>query len=99
MLAGEGLHPRRRARACVRRAASATVIDGPFAEAKELVGGYWMIQAKSHGGGDRVGEALPAPTSDIGIEIRQVFEAEDFGERAPGAAGERESRRRAQTAH
>jgi hypothetical protein len=81
LLAGEGLHPSSKG-ARVRFAGDKrTVIDGPFSETKELVAGFWLLQVKS------LDEAIewikrcpnPMPGTESEIEIRQVFEAEDFG--------------------
>lgn len=81
LLAGEGLHPSSRG-ARVRFAGDRrTVIDGPFAETKELIAGFWIWRVKSRE------EAIewvrrcpdPMPGNDAEIEIRQIFEAEDFG--------------------
>ena len=94
MLAGEGLHPSSKGvRVRVLRARSGPSIDGPFAETKELVAGFWLLQVRSK---DEVIEWVrrcPNPfDGESEIEIRQVFEAEDFGEaftpelRAPGGA-------------
>ena len=73
-----------------------TVIDGPFAETKELVAGYWMWQCKS------LDEAIDwlkrAPFQDTEVEIRQVFEAEDFGDNLTPEVREQEERLRAQVA-
>ena len=81
MLAGEGLHPSSKGARVRFSGSKRTVIDGPFAETKELVAGFWLIQVKSKE------EAIewvkrspnPFPGTDSEIEIRQVFEAEDFG--------------------
>ncbi len=59
MLAGEGLHPSSKGARVRFSGAKRTVIDGPFAETKELIAGFWLWQVKSHGRGDRVGQALP----------------------------------------
>ncbi len=59
LLALDGLHPPSRARGCVSTAVKPSVTDGPFAEAKEVIGGYWMIQARSREEAHRVGLALP----------------------------------------
>ena len=81
MLGGEGLQPSSRG-ARVRFSGKArTVIDGPFAETKELIAGYWIFKTKS------LQECIdwvkrspnPFPDQDSEIEIRQIFEAEDFG--------------------
>ncbi|HEV7803293.1 MAG TPA: YciI family protein [Burkholderiales bacterium] len=82
MLAGEGLHPSSKGARVRFSGDQRTVIDGPFAETKELVAGYWMWQVKSKE------EAIewvkrcpnPMPGSESEIEIRQVFEADDFGD-------------------
>ena len=82
MLAGEGLHPSSRG-ARVRFAGGKTsVIDGPFAETKELIAGYWLFQCKSLDECIEWVRRCPAPMGDIesDIEIRQVFDAADFGE-------------------
>jgi hypothetical protein len=81
MLAGDGLHPSKRGKRVRFSGGKRSVVDGPFAEAKELVAGYWIWQVKS------IEEALewvrrcpdPMPGEDAEIEIRPVFEAEDFG--------------------
>jgi hypothetical protein len=80
MLAGEGLHPSSKGKRVRFSGAARTVIDGPFTETKELVAGYWLWQVKS------IDEAIewvkrcpnPMPTESE-IEIRPLFEAEDFG--------------------
>ena len=59
MLAGEGLHPTSKGARVRFSGNKRTVIDGPFAETKELIAGYWLWQCKSQRGGDRVGQALP----------------------------------------
>ena len=100
MLAGEGLHPSSKG-ARVRFAdGKTTVIDGPFAEAKELIAGYWLWQVKSKE------EAIawvkrcpnPMPGEESEIEIRQVFEADDFGPEFTPELREQEERLRAQAA-
>jgi hypothetical protein len=77
MLAGEGLHPSSKGARVKFSGDKKTVIDGPFAETKELVAGFWLWEAKSLD--DAVEWAKRAPFEDTEIEIRQVFEAEDFG--------------------
>lgn len=80
MLAGEGLHPSSRGARVRFDGASRAVVDGPFAETKELVAGYWIWQCKSLDEAiewvKRCPNPMPGPSE---IEIRQVFEAEDFG--------------------
>jgi len=77
MLAGDGLHPSSKGARVRFSGGKQTVIDGPFAETKELVAGYWLWQCKS------LAEAIEwlkrAPFDETEVEIRQVFEAEDFG--------------------
>ena len=79
MLAGEGLHPSSKGKRVRFDAGKPAVIDGPFAETKELVAGFWLLQAKSI---DEVVEWIKRAPFDGGaeLEIRPVFEAEDFGE-------------------
>jgi hypothetical protein len=77
MLAGEGLQPSSKGSRVQFSGGKRTVIDGPFAETKELVAGFWLWQVKSK---DEAIEWLKrAPFQDAEVEIRQVFEAEDFG--------------------
>jgi hypothetical protein len=81
MLAGDGLHPSNRGKRVRFSGGKKTVLDGPFAETKELVAGYWIWQVKS------MEEAVewvrrcpdPMPGEESEFEIRPVFEAEDFG--------------------
>jgi hypothetical protein len=81
MLAGEGLHPSKKGKRVRFSGGKKSVIEGPFAETKELIAGYWIWQVKS------IDEALewvrrcpdPMPGEESEIEIRPVFEAEDFG--------------------
>ena len=77
MLAGEGLHPTSKGARVKFSDGNTTVIDGPFAETKELVAGFWLWKCKS------LAEAIDwlkrAPFEGTEVEIRQVFEAEDFG--------------------
>jgi len=81
MLAGEGLHPSRKGARVRFSGASRTVIDGPFAETKELVAGYWLWQVRSMDEAIEWVRRCPNPhPGDCEIEIRPVFEAEDFGE-------------------
>jgi hypothetical protein len=78
MLAGEGLHPSSKGARVRFSGGKTTVIDGPFAETKELIAGYWLIQARSKE--EAIEWARRVPFREGEIEIRQVFEAEDFGE-------------------
>lgn len=80
MLAGEGLHPSARGKRVRFSGAARSVIDGPFAETKELVAGYWLWQVTSMDEAVEWVKRCPNPMmSDSDIEIRQVFEADDFG--------------------
>jgi hypothetical protein len=98
MLAGEGLHPSSKGARVKFSGSKRTVIDGPFAETKELIAGFWLWQVKSKE------EAIewvkrcpnPMPGSESEIEIRQVFEADDFGEAFTPELREQEERIRAQ---
>jgi len=83
MLAGEGLQPSSKgARLKFSRDGRRTVVDGPFAETKELIAGFWMWKVKSRQEAIEWLKRCPAPFTeqDCEIELRQVFEAEDFGE-------------------
>jgi hypothetical protein len=80
LLAGEGLHPSSKGARVRFKGQNRTVIDGPFAETKELIAGFWLIQVKSKEEAIEWVKRVPNPTGDEGeIEIRQVFDAEDFG--------------------
>jgi hypothetical protein len=80
MLAGEGLHPSSRGARVRFSGKNRTVVDGPFAETKELVAGFWIWQVKSKQEAIDWVKRCPNPMlTDSEIEIRQVFEAEDFG--------------------
>jgi hypothetical protein len=100
MLAGEGLHPSSKGARVRFSGGKRTVIDGPFAETKELVAGFWLWQVKSKE------EAIewvkrcpdPMPGEDSEIEIRQLFEAEDFGAEFTPELREQEERLRAEIA-
>src|SRR2546425_5680476 len=96
MLAGEGLHASSKGARVKFSGGTRTVIDGPFAETKELVAGFWLWQVKSL---DEAIEWLKrAPFEDTEVEIRQVFEAEDFGDEFTPELREQEERVRAQVA-
>jgi len=98
MLAGEGLQPSSKGARVKFSGSTRTVTDGPFAETKELIAGYWLWQVKSKE------EAIewvkrcpnPMPGENSEIEIRQVFEAEDFGTEFPPELRGQEERLRAQ---
>jgi hypothetical protein len=97
MLAGEGLHPSTKGARVRFSGSKRTVIDGPFAETKELVAGFWIFEVKSRE------EAIewvkrcpnPMPGTESEIEIRQVFEADDFGPALTPELREQEDRLRA----
>jgi hypothetical protein len=77
MLAGEGLQPTSKGARVKFSGGKKTVIDGPFAEAKELVAGFWLWQVKSKA--EAIEWLKRAPFEETEVEIRQIFEAEDFG--------------------
>jgi hypothetical protein len=80
MLAGEGLHPSSKGARVKFSGAKRTVIDGPFSETKELIAGFWLWQVKSKEEAIEWVKRCPNPTEgESEVEIRQVFEAEDFG--------------------
>ena len=99
MQAGEGLHPSAKGARVRFSGQSRTVIDGPFAETKELVAGFWLWQCASLQEAidwvKRCPNPMPGPSE---IEIRQVFEAEDFGEEFTPALRAQEEELRAQVA-
>jgi hypothetical protein len=96
MLAGEGLHPSSRGVRVQFDGDKRTVIDGPFAETKELVAGFWIWQVKSLEEAIAWVKRCPNPHEGEGeIEIRQVFEAEDFGPALTPELREAEERLRA----
>jgi hypothetical protein len=97
MLAGEGLHPSSKGARVRFSGKERTVIDGPFAETKELIAGFWLIQVKSKEEAIEWVKRCPNPLrGEAEIEIRQVFEAEDFGEEYTPELREQEDRIRAQ---
>jgi hypothetical protein len=99
MLAGEGLHPSSKGARVRFSGASRTVIDGPFAETKELIAGFWLLQVKSLEEAIEWVKRCPNPLDgESEIEIRQVFEAEDFGAEFTPEIREQEERLRAQIA-
>jgi len=94
MLAGDGLHPSSKGARVKFSGGKTTVIDGPFAETKELVAGYWIWQVKSKQ--EAIEWLKRAPFEDTEVEIRQVFEAEDFGDEFTPELREQEERLRAE---
>ena len=96
MLAGEGLQPSSKGARVKFSGGKPAVVDGPFAETKELVAGFWIWQVKSK---DEAIEWLKrAPFQDAVVEVRQIFEAEDFGAEFTPELREQEERLRAQVA-
>ena len=100
LLAAEGLHPSSKGARVRFSGRTRTVIDGPFSETKELVAGFWLIQVRSK---DEAIEWVkrcpnPFPGTESEIEIRQVFEAADFGPAFTPELMEQEERQRAQMA-
>jgi hypothetical protein len=97
MLAGEGLHPSSKGARVTFGGGERTVIDGPFAETKELIAGYWLLQVRSMDEAIEWMKRCPDPHEEGGeIEIRPVFEADDFGEEFTPELREQEERLRAQ---
>jgi hypothetical protein len=99
MLAGEGLHPSSRgARVRFDTDGRTTVLDGPFAETKELIAGFWIIQASSKEEAVEWVKRIPNVTGEESeVEVRQVFDVEDFGAELTPELREQEERLRAQT--
>ena len=99
MLAGEGLHPSSKGKRVKFSGDKRTVVDGPFTETKELVAGYWLWQVRSMDEALEWVKRCPNPMEgDSEIEIRQVFEAEDFGDEFTPELREQEERLRAESA-
>ena len=99
MLAGEGLHPSSKGARVRFSGSKRTVIDGPFPETPELVAGFWLLQVKSKEEAIEWIKRCPNPMDGKSeIELRQVFEAEDFGAEFTPELREQEQRLRAQTA-
>jgi hypothetical protein len=99
LLAGDGLHPSSKGARVRFSGEKRTVIDGPFAETKELVAGYWLWQVESLEQAIEWVKRCPNPMGgESEIEIRQVFEAEDFGAELTPELREQEARLRAQVA-
>lgn len=99
MLAGEGLHPSSKGARVRFSGGKRTVIDGPFAETKELIAGFWLWNVKSKAEAvewvKRV--PMPSPDTETEIEIRQVFETEDFGPEFTPELRDQEERLRKQS--
>jgi hypothetical protein len=96
MLAGEGLHPSSKGARVKFSGGNKLVIDGPFAETKELVAGFWLWRVKSKE--EAIEWLKRAPFEETEVEIRQVFEAEDFGAEFTPEAKEQEERLRKEIA-
>jgi hypothetical protein len=99
MLGGEGLHPSSKGVRIKFSGDNRTVLDGPFTETKELVAGYWLWEVKSLDEAIEWAKRCPSDPSGVEseLEIRPVFEMEDFGEAATPELREQEQRLRAQT--
>ena len=97
MLAGEGLQPTSKGKRVTFSGGKPTVVDGPFTESKELIAGFWLWQVKSM---DEAVEWLKRSPfgGGVTIEIRRVFEMEDFGENVTPEMREQDARLRAQAA-
>lgn len=99
MLAGEGLHPSSKGARVKFSGTNRTVVDGPFAESKELVAGFWIWQVKSKEEAIEWVKRCPNPMpEDSEIEIRQIFSPDDFGPELTPELREQEKRLRAQAA-
>jgi hypothetical protein len=99
MLAGEGLHPSSKGKRVKFSGAKRTVVDGPFTETKELIAGFWLWQVRSWEEAIEWVKRCPNPhEGESEIEIRQVFEAEDFGAEFTPELREKEDRLRKQLA-
>jgi hypothetical protein len=101
LLAGDGLHPSSKGTRVTFSGNTRTVIDGPFAETKELIAGYWLWQCQSKEEAIEWAKRCPNPAGDGKegqLEIRQVFEADDFGAEFTPELREQEERLRVQIA-
>jgi hypothetical protein len=95
MLAGEGLHPSAKGKRVRFAGDQRTVVDGPFAETQELIAGFWLWQVRSMAEAVEWARRCPNPMPDGGeLEIRPVFEAEDFGDEFTPELREQEDRLR-----
>lgn len=99
MQAGEGLHPSSKGARVRFSNGQTTIIDGPFAETKELIAGFWLWKVKSREEAIEWVKRCPAPAgTDFELEIRQVFETDDFGDAMTPELREQEERLRIQVA-
>jgi hypothetical protein len=97
MLAGDGLHPSAKSKRVVFTGTEKTVVDGPFAEAKELVAGFWIWQVRDMDEALEWARRCPNPSRENGVlELRPVFEADDFGDEYTPELRERDEALRAQ---
>ena len=99
MLAGEGLHPSQKGVRVAFKGDERKVIDGPFAETKELLAGYWLWQVRSLDEAIEWVKRIPSPDGEeeATVEIRPVFEVDDFGDELTPELRERDAALRAQT--
>ena len=98
MLAGEGLHPSSSGKRVRLSGGKATVVDGPFAETKELIAGFWIWKVKSMDEALEWVKRIPTGGDEVLIELRRVHEAEDFGDEFTPEARAQEERLRAEIA-
>ena len=96
MVSGDGLHASSKGARVKFSGSKTTVTDGPFAESKELIAGYWIFNVKSKQ--EAIDWVKRAPMQDTEIEIRQIFEAADFGDNLTPALKAKEEQLRAQAA-
>jgi hypothetical protein len=98
MLQGEGLHPTAKGSRVTFKAGKPLVTDGPFTETKELIAGFTMIQVRSKEEAIEWVKRWPVEDGDVTLEIRQVFEADDFGDEFSPELRKQEERLRPQAA-
>ena len=99
LLAGEGLHPCSKGARVRFSGTKRTVVDGPFPETKDLIAGFWLIQVSSKAEAIEWVKRIPNPDgAETEVEIRQVFETEDFGPELTAEARDLEARLRAELA-
>jgi hypothetical protein len=99
LLAADGLQPSSKGARVKFSGVKRTVIDGPFAETKELIAGFWLWEVKSREEAIEWAKRIPNPTGEDGeVEIRQIFEADDLGPAYTEALRAQDERRRAQVA-
>jgi hypothetical protein len=99
MLAGEGLHPSSKGHRVRFKGSERSVVDGPFAETKELIAGFWLWEVRDMEEALEWAKRCPNPMEgESELEIRQVFETDDFGESLTPELREQEERLRRQTA-